>query len=798
MHLAQLCQVVKGPMSRQQRENGEKAEKSGDQAGLLPSASGSYSEAGHIDTDIDPDDGPSANWTASVQHYQHPGLKRRFLFFFERLRDVWADAWRRDREERNITFLWGCVFLSLGAATYYHLPDEPSLIVLLSLGCLIAAISYWQATSGKSGLLPFWALMALIGLSAASFHGQFIAGQVLQKPISTGLEATILRMEMRPVGERWLLAVEKAEKLTSDNMPERILVTRRAEGPAFSVGDRISAWVRLEPLARPVFPGGFDYGRYLWARSIGAQGYLGKSVKLLPAERTHPLSDSFWFWIEQTRTLIATELRSRLSEQSAGLAIAMSVGKRDYLAETDKEVLRQSGLAHILAISGMHMAIVTLSAFAALRAILALSQTLVLKHPIKKWAAAGALLVATCYLLLSGMAVSTTRAYVMASIFLLAVLMGRPALTLHNLALALCILVLFQPYAVAEAGLQMSFAATAALIATYDLWQTRASRRETGLGRAKERWLHQAGSKVLHWFAGIATTALIAGLAILPFSMTHFQQVAPLGLLANLLAMPIISLVVMPLGLLSAILTPLGLQSLPLVGVEWGLEAILSIATTISKLSPVDWMLSRGHWALPLLATLALAFMAIHRTRLAMIGILSLACAIPLQMLSKPPDLWISQKGDRLAIRDSEGRWQLIGRAKAGFEFRQLLRNDGDPRALKENWEIKVESECDIAGCRSTELFATDGTPVPFRLALVRHYSAMSEDCARNELLVSKLSLAACATSHLFIDKEQLAGGGAHFVWFSKAKGNQPEQYDWQIKTRATTDIGRRPWQRSQ
>nr|WP_321444460.1 ComEC/Rec2 family competence protein [uncultured Cohaesibacter sp.] len=553
-----------------------------------------------------------------------------------------AANWREDCERRNARFLWCALAMAFGAASYYSLPDEPSLMILLGFVAVSVSWVWRRARKGAMDLLLLLVVSAGIGLSVATYQGQFSSTPVLTRAFSSSVTGVVDHIDFRQKNgrkdERWTLRVEAIDRIGSDPQPERLLLVRKALGTRFNAGDRVKLWARLQPLQRPAFPGAFDYARYLWARSIGGQGYMGRDIERLPKVDVSGLS-GLWaearHRIETLRNAIAEQIAARMKGEAGGLAIALAVGKRDYLSNEVKDALRQSGLAHILAISGLHMALVAMSIFWGARALFALVPSLALSYPIKQWSAGIALLCAFGYLVLSGNSVATIRAFLMTAIILLAILLGRPALTLHNLALALIVVIVVQPYSLVEAGMQMSFGATAALIASYD--RLRAIRIHLGVKQEASDMHHHpkaAGRMMafartaLRWVGGIGATSLIAGIAVLPFSIAHFQQMAPLGLLANLMVMPIVTLVVMPLGLVSILLVPIGLQSLTLPLVAWGLEQVIATARWIVAQSDDRLLVVSGQGMVLSLIVLALAAYAIHRRGLALLAFVPVVAAL--------------------------------------------------------------------------------------------------------------------------------------------------------------------------
>jgi ComEC/Rec2-related protein len=262
-------------------------------------------------------------------------------------------------------------------------------------------------------------------------------------------------------------------------------------------------------------------------------------------------------WLTRLRLAIAEGIRARLPGETGGFVAAILTGDRSGVGRETTEALRQSNLAHLLAISGLHMGLLTAVVYGALRAAMALFPLLALHLPIRKLAAGGALAAATFYLMLSGGNVATQRAFVMAAVMLGAILLDRRALSLRSVALAAILILLWRPEALLSPGFQMSFAATVALVAVFQTLRKRrarmmAARRPWAERRRLPGWLTGLG--------GIALCSLVAGLATAPVAAAHFHRMAEYGLLANLLSMPLMGTVVMPGAVIAAALWPVGLR----------------------------------------------------------------------------------------------------------------------------------------------------------------------------------------------------------------------------------------------
>jgi len=334
---------------------------------------------------------------------------------------------------------------------------------------------------------------------------------------------------------------------------------------------------RLSPPRAPLRPGSYDFARDLYFQGIGATGLAVGEIKITAPPRRPSLWLMYASVIETMRDGIDRRIRAAVPGDAGSIASALITGKRDAISATLNEAMYISSLAHVLSISGYHMAVVAGVVFFLVRAVLALIPGFALRRPIKKWAALAALAAATFYLLLSGAEVATQRSYYMTAFVLGAVLIDRQALTLRTIGAAAILVLLLAPEAVIHPSFQMSFAATLALIAAYERglpWKTKYA--DTPLGARIALW-------GVYEIAGLIFASLIAGLGTTPYAAYHFHRMAPYGVLANLLAMPIVSAWIMPAGMLGLLAMPFGfddpLWKLMGMGIEWMSAIALWVAS---------------------------------------------------------------------------------------------------------------------------------------------------------------------------------------------------------------------------
>jgi len=452
--------------------------------------------------------------------------------------------------------------------------------------------------------------------------------------------------------------------------------------------------------------------------------------------------------IARLRAAAVARITSVLPGETGALAAALLVGERSLIAQEADEALRASGLAHVVSISGLHMALIAGTAYGALRALLALFPGLALNHPIRAWAAVAGLVAAIAYLAVSGGGVATVRAFVMAAVAFLAILAGRRALNLRNLAFAGFVVVALEPESVAEPGFQMSFMAVAALLAGWEAWRDRA---RPGLTERPRGWALRALRFVGLALAGTALTTLLAGLATAPYASFHFGRLSTLSLLGNLAAMPIVSVVVMPAGLFALIGLPLGLEAPPLLVMGAGIDAMMAVARFVAGLPGALVAAPPLPLGSVLLVSFGLLWLCLWRTRLRLLGLAFLGLGLGLApLLLARPDVLVSANGRIVGVRDAGGALRVSGGRAGAYVLSQWFEREGaapDGRAMREG------VACDPLGCVFT---GRDG----LRVAHVRRVEAFPEDCRRAHLVVSALPVPGNCGAALVLGPEAIARSG--------------------------------------
>ena len=640
---------------------------------------------------------------------------------------------------------WLPVAFGLGIAIYFTAEREPAWWAALGLTslCIAAVIVVRRRPIALPVALALTAIAS--GFAIATLKTAQVAHPILTRP--AGNVAISGFVEVREERERSDRIVVQAITLEGDRLeqkPERVRVSVR-KGTAPPVGAYVTFRARLNPPLAPLRPGGYDFARDLYFQGIGAVGFVLGSIRAVEA----PVQPGLWLKyaaaLQGTRDAIDARIRAVVPGDKGAIASALITGKRDAISAPVNEAMYISSLAHVLSISGYHMAVVAGVVFFVLRAILALIPTFASGRPIKKWAAGGALVAAACYLLLSGSEVATQRAFIMTAIVLIGVMADRPALTLRMLAIAAFAVLLLAPQSVVHPSFQMSFAATLALVAAYARGLPWVANADTSFGARVALW---GGREVV----ALVLASMVAGLATTPYAAFHFHRLAPYGVIANLLAMPIVSIWVMPAGLLALIAIPFGFD-----GMLWrlmgdGIDWMIAVALFVANLpGAVGRMAAFGVGPL-LLGTGGLVVLCLLRTPLRWCGGALIVVASLWAIRAPMPDVLVAADGEALAVRGADGRLAIHRNGRDTFVVREWLAADGDAR-LPTDKALGQDLACDETGC----IGRLNGGKI---VAQVIAPDAFEEDCRRAAVLVTTREAPPdCAA--LVIDRKVSRSSGA-------------------------------------
>jgi len=690
---------------------------------------------------------------------------------FQYVNHGYASVCRALVGERERWALWLPVFLGMGIGLYFALPFEPPLWAgWLAVG--VFAFVAW-AFNGRIGPSAAFALsvacaVVALGVGVAGLRTWWVAAPVISfETGAVSVSGQVHAVENLLNGRRVTLINLHIPRIGPDATPNAVRIKLLGAQPAFQPGDWLSVRANLRPPPEPAMPGAFDFQRQSYFKGLGGVGFaFGKVEVTGHAPKTG--IDSLGFAFQQLRGGISQRVSAGLSGQAeGGIAVALMTGERGLIPKDVIENMRASGLAHLLAISGLHVGLVAGIVFFALRALLALIAPLAVRYPIKKWAAFGAILAAFGYALMAGATVPTQRAYLMVALVLLAVLFDRRAISMRLVAWAAMAILLLSPESLLGASFQMSFAAVVGLVAAYETLQ-----RKGILERTRPvSWLGMVGRYVV----GVALTTAIAGLATGFFAAYHFNRVADFGLAANLVAVPVTALWVMPWAVAAYALMPLGMEQLALTPMGWGINVVIATAHEVAHwLGAVSNVAAFPVWGLVLVAMGGL-WLALWQGRWRVWGIGCVAIGLLSFATVSMPDVLIHRGGKLAAVLTPEGGYAFSTLTNAKFDRGVWLRRAGlgpGERAGISRWTDRSPAggqlRCDGLGC----FYRAQGRNVAF----TRSPEALAEDCWIADILIADAPATdapknGCGAVKYLITTKRLERLGTHAIWLSKNDG---------------------------
>jgi len=582
----------------------------------------------------------------------------------------------------------------------------------------------------------FW-----VGFSLLALHGALSGTPMLARPVYGAYEMRIDEVLSR--AEDGTRAVVSAIRPVDDARP---LPVRRARvviasAEALAPGDILRAPVRFYEVPGPVLPNGFDTQFHAFFDGVGAYGTTTGAIDRLEAGAP---TDPRWV-VDAVRGGIASRIDAVLAQPAAGIARALITGDQGEVEEAARESMAAAGLAHVLSVSGLHLTMVAMLVMTLLRAGLAPWSTLDRLVSIKRVAAIGAIAAALAYFAISGGNVAAQRATIMILLVLGAVVFGRRALTMRNVAIAALVVILTDPASVFRPSFQLSFAAVVALIGAWEMLGARQA-NDSSIGR-----------RVFGYLGGIVATSFVAGAATLLFSIYHFQQTSPLGILGNLFSLPLIGFVTMPAALLATLAMPFGLEAVPLVAMGWSIDRMLDVSLVISQWSAgIDFSPLLGPGALGL-GLVAMAWFAFFETWHRLIAPALLPLAVLVLAIDGPPDVLVADTTQALAVRDGAGLGLVMGKS--------------------DSFAVDIWRETYAESLGSTQLLACDSigcfgrSPVGFTVAVVKDPAGFYEDCPLADLVVSRRAAPSDCGAKVVIDAPALARGGAHWLRWRAGRG---------------------------
>ena len=672
--------------------------------------------------------------------------------------------------ERHQLPLLAPVGLGAGVALWFGLPwhDQRVAAAIVAVAVAVAGL----ALRGLAARLLLWSgVLILLGLGLAEWRSASVAAPVLSERFTGDVSGVVEEVQVTRGGERFRF------RLIPDDpaLPRHVRISAKSEAiPGVVPGARVRVKVALMPPAGPSVPGGYDFARRAWFSETGATGYpLGPVTVTASA----PPPSGLLGWLAATRARINARLYELLPGAAGAIGAAFVTGEQGPIALPVAQDMRDAGLAHLLSISGLHIAIVVGGTLWFVRRTLTLSPWIALRWPVKGIAAGVAALAGVAYTLLAGGEVPTVRSCIATLIVLVGIVIGREALTLRMVAAGAFIILCVRPEALLGPSFQLSFAAVTGIVALY---QSRFGRWLSDPARSQG-----LGARLARHLLALVVTGLVAEAMLAATALYHFNRAGMFGVLANLIAIPLTSFVVMPLLLLTMLADAVGLAA----PVAWllgkSLDVLIGVASVVA-----GW--PGAVIRLPMMPDVAYAgivagglWLCIWQRRLRFAGALPLAAGLIAALLARPPDLLVSGDGRHAAYLVPDGRLALL-RDRAGDYIRDMW---GDATAATTADVALADlpgARCSLDACvadleaggRRWRLLATISRD---RVPRERFAPA----CAAADIVVSARRLPPwCAPRWLKLDRAALSASGAVAIWL----GPVPEVHT------VAARIGDHPW----
>ncbi|HEY7809661.1 MAG TPA: ComEC/Rec2 family competence protein [Allosphingosinicella sp.] len=558
--------------------------------------------------------------------------------------------------ERDQLPLWLPVGLGLGTALWFWLPDAAAWKAFLLLSGALALLPLALAPGTRwARAFAIFSLAALIGCGNIWWKAERVAAPVLAHERRATFTAEVESLQRLPARQ----AVRIVVKPQDPGLPTRIRINldenKPVRGLAPGATVRLRAW--LMPPAPPAVPGAYDFARAAWFTGVGATG------RALDASLVAPPKETGWSArLAAARQRLADHIRGRLGEGEGGVASALATGDQASIPEADAEAMRRSGLAHLLSVSGLHLTAVVGAVMLLTLKLLALSPALALRFRLTVWAAGAGALAGIAYTLLTGAEVPTVRACIAAVLVLLGIALGRDALTLRLVAVGALLVLLLWPETLPGASFQMSFAAIVAIVVLHDHPRVR---------RLLERRDEAGPVKLGRFLLGLILTGLAVEAALIPIALFHFHQTGLYGALANIVAIPLTTFLIMPAEALALLFDSVGLGT-PFWWVTGkALSFLLWLAHKVAAApGAVALLPAMPRMAFALMMAGGLWF-CIWKTRWRLFGLAPALAGAAWALSTPAPDLLVTGDGQHLAIRTDKGMALL--RPRAGDFVRDLL-----------------------------------------------------------------------------------------------------------------------------
>ncbi|NSX83052.1 DUF4131 domain-containing protein [Wolbachia endosymbiont of Atemnus politus] len=568
------------------------------------------------------------------------------------------------RNEKYNLILWFPVFQCVGILIYFSLSSEPSCVFTMSAFLLLLPTLILIAILYKRYAMLCIALIAvLIGFTASKLRTALVDTQILDKEkYVKDMVATVKDINDKGSYKQFLLEPSTTSPFTQtahialDNI--RISVRTKVE-KGIRIGDQVKLSAKLFPPKIAPSEYAYDFARIAYYQKISATGFATNKVALYKKAEARKFQE----YIESLRQYIYENLQRNIKKPHADIISALLIGKKDGIDQKTMDAIRNSGIAHLFAISGLHLSFIAGLFFIVFRNLFATSETLTLKYNTKKISAFLTILPTTFYLLITGMQISAQRAYIMVILVLIAIMIERKYRGLIAIAFAASVILIVEPEAILKPGFQMSFSAVLALVASYQINANKLFK-----------------IKIIKYFVSIMISSVIASLATVPYTIYNFNYLSISGIITNLVAIPIVTLVIIPLGIIYVLLIPLGIEWIIAPFIERPIDSVLYITNAIASLKYLIIPIRTFPASSIIIITFGLLWLCLWERNWRFFGIFFIVLGIFFSAVYRTPDILVS--ADNIAVKENDNLLYSLTRKNRNFVVRTWAKQNGQSQIL--------------------------------------------------------------------------------------------------------------------
>ncbi len=645
---------------------------------------------------------------------------------------------------------WLAVALAAGVAAWFVL-DAPWQWTAAIGGGLLVALTGWHWTTQEQRIRLGMASIGLglafaLGVGLIWSRSAVVGAEAFEYPRVIQFNGQILDREDQPSRDRIRLVLAMRDAETGQARKVRVNLDAEDARDTYIEGAVVRLRARLMPPAPPMVPGAYDFARTAWFMGLAGTGSVVGPVDLVsPAP---PNSDP----ISALQRILSAHVRANVSGSEGTIAAAFASGDRGAIAERDEEAMRDSGLTHLLSISGLHVSAVIAGAYFLAIKLLALWPWLALRVRLPVVAAGIGALAGIGYTLLTGAEVPTVRSCAAALLVLGALALGRQALSLRMVALAAAFVLFLWPESLAGPSFQMSFSAVLAIVALHNCEPVKeflAAREESWFARTARR-----GTMLL-------VTGLVIEFALMPIVLFHFHRAGVYGAFANVVAIPLVTFVSMPLIALALMLDLVGLGKPAWWLAEFSLDQLLDIAHWTSAQPGAVKLLPQMSYATFAMFVTGGLWLALWKGRKRALGLVPAAIGTAMMIATPVPDILISDDGRHVGIAGEDRRLLMLRESRSDYareNLQEMAGTSGDVVPLAE-WE---GAECSRDFC----VIAIERGGRKWQVLMARSRDLVSERalsaaCERADIVVADRYLPrSCLPRWLKADRRTLSESG--------------------------------------